>query len=47
MHSASLSRAEANAYRALAVDHILSKPAELADLLAIMQRLAESSDAGR
>lgn len=41
VHSSHLTAAETEAYRALAVDHILSKPAELAELLVIVQQLVE------
>lgn len=42
VHSSHLTEAEADAYRALAVDHILSKPAPLPALLNLVQQLVES-----
>lgn len=42
VHSSHLSDSEAAAYRALAVDHILSKPVELPMLLGVAQELAET-----
>lgn len=39
VHSSHLTEAEAVAYRALAVDHILSKPAPLPILLGVVHRL--------
>ena|ERR1019366_2424559 len=41
VHSSHLSTAEADAYRALAVDYIFTKPTELAALLTIIQQLVE------
>lgn len=43
VHSSRLRDAEAEAYRALAVDHILSKPVQLAVLLAVVQQVMEST----
>lgn len=43
VHSSRLRDAEAEAYRALAVDHILSKPVQLSALLAVVQRVMEST----
>lgn len=42
VHSSHLTEAEADAYRALAVDHILSKPAPLPVLLNLVHQLVES-----
>lgn len=42
VHSSHLSDAEADAYRALAVDHILNKPTELPTLLGVAQELVET-----
>jgi len=42
VHSSHLTQAEADAYRALAVDHILSKPAPLPILLGIVHQLIET-----
>lgn len=43
VHSSRLTAAEAEAYRALAVDHFLSKPTELAELLITVQQVAENT----
>ncbi|HVX91064.1 MAG TPA: response regulator [Candidatus Paceibacterota bacterium] len=42
VHSSHLTKAEADAYRALAVDHILGKPAPLPMLLGIIHALVEA-----
>jgi CheY-like chemotaxis protein len=43
VHSSRLRDAEVEAYRALAVDHILSKPVQLDALLAIVRQVIEST----
>lgn len=43
VHSSHLSAADASAYHALSVDHILTKPTALAALLSIVGQLGENS----
>ena len=43
VHSSPLSAADANAYHALSVDHILTKPTELAALLSLVEQLVENT----
>ena len=39
VHSSHLRELDANAYRALAVDHIFTKPVQLAELLVMVERI--------